>query len=66
MAFFFDEVKVNRVESSHDPNNPGSGRVMQKCGLRYEGTRRQADFNNRGIVDSALYGLTAAEYRALA
>ena len=66
MAFFFDEVKVNRVESSHDPNNPGSGRVMQKCGLKYEGTRRQADFNNRGIVDSALYGLTAAEYRALA
>ncbi len=62
MAFFFDEVRVNRVESSHDPNNPGSGRVMQKCGLKHEGIRRQADFNNRGIVDSVLYGLTAAEY----
>lgn len=63
MAFFFDEVGVNRVEASFDPNNPGSGRVMQKCGLKYEGTRRQADFNNRGIVDSALYGMLAAEWQ---
>lgn len=63
MAFFFDEVGANRVESSHDPNNPGSGRVMQKCGMKHEGIRRQADFNNRGIVDSALYGMLASEWR---
>lgn len=40
IAFFFEEVKVNRIESQHDPNNPASGRVMVKCGLQYEGTLR--------------------------
>ncbi|ODU54865.1 MAG: GNAT family N-acetyltransferase [Clostridium sp. SCN 57-10] len=60
----FDEVKVNRIESQHDPRNPGSGKVMTKCGLRYEGTLREADFSNCGIVDAAMYSLLAREYRA--
>ena len=34
MDFFFDEVEVNRVESRHDPRNPHSGMVMQKCGMK--------------------------------
>lgn len=62
IAFFFEEVKVNRIESQHDPNNPASGRVMVKCGLQYEGTLRQADFSNQGIVDAAMYSLLAQEY----
>ncbi|MDR3277716.1 MAG: GNAT family N-acetyltransferase, partial [Oscillospiraceae bacterium] len=41
IRFFFEEVGVNRVESRHDPRNPNSGRVMLKCGMKYEGTRRQ-------------------------
>jgi RimJ/RimL family protein N-acetyltransferase len=63
IPFLFDEVKVNRIESQHDPNNPNSGRVMTKCGLKYEGTLRQADFSNKGIVDAAMYSLLASEYR---
>lgn len=59
----FDQVKVNRIEAQHDPQNPGSGKVMMKCGLRYEGTLRQADFSNRGMVDAAMYSLLADEYR---
>lgn len=62
IPFFFDRVGVNRIESQHDPDNPNSGKVMQKCGLTYEGTLRQADFNNRGIVDAAMYSLLASEY----
>ncbi len=64
IPFFFDIVKVNRIESQHDPNNPNSGKVMKKCGLKYEGTLRQADFNNKGIVDAAMYSLLAYEYYA--
>lgn len=56
--FLFDEVGVNRVESCHDPRNPYSGKVMEKCGLRYEGTKIQGDWNNSGICDVAFYGLT--------
>lgn len=62
IPFLFDEVKANRIESQHDPNNPHSGMVMKKCGLQYEGTLRQADFSNRGIVDAAIYSLLASDY----
>ena len=62
IKFFFEEVGVNRIESRHDPNNPGSGKVMEKCGMRYEGLLRQADKNNQGIVDAACYGILAEDY----
>ena len=55
--FFFDEVGVNRVETRHDPDNPNSGAVMRKCGMKYEGTLRQSDRNNQGICDAAWYGI---------
>lgn len=60
--YFFKEVGINRVESRHDPNNPNSGKVMMKCGMRYEGTVRQADINNQGICDYSMYGILAEEY----
>ncbi|KNY25860.1 GNAT family N-acetyltransferase [Pseudobacteroides cellulosolvens] len=57
IKFFFNDVQVNRIEARHDTKNPKSGKVMEKCGLVYEGTRIQADKNNTGICDIALYGL---------
>lgn len=62
IPFLFEEVGVNRIESQHDPNNPHSGNVMKKCGLKYEGTLRQADYNNQGIVDACMYSLLRDEY----
>ena len=57
MNFLFDEVGMKRIESLHDPNNPHSGAVMKKCGMRYEGTLRNADWNNQGICDACYYGI---------
>ena len=62
IPFLFNEVGVNRIESQHDPNNPNSGRVMTKCGLKYEGKLRRADFSNQGIVDACMYSLLRDEY----
>ena len=62
MKFFFEQVKVNSIESMHDPNNPNSGKVMKKCGMLYEGTLRQADYSNKGIVDACVCGLLAQDY----
>ncbi len=62
VEFFFNEVKVNRVESRHDPKNIGSGKVMQNCGMLYEGTIKQGDWNNQGICDYSIYGLTLEDY----
>ncbi|HBR33211.1 MAG TPA: N-acetyltransferase, partial [Firmicutes bacterium] len=44
VEFFFEEVQVNRIESRHDPRNPNSGKVMEKCGLQFEGTVKQGDW----------------------
>ena len=59
--FLFDSVGVNRAEARHDPNNPNSGKVMEKCGMRYEGTLRQADRNNQGICDCCYYAILAQD-----
>lgn len=59
--FLFDTVEVNRVECRHDPRNPNSGKVMRKCGMRYEGTLRSADRNNQGLCDACYYGLLRSE-----
>ena len=61
MDFMFDTVEVNRVESRHDPMNPNSGKVMRKCGMKYEGTLRSADRNNQGICDACYYALLRSE-----
>ncbi len=63
MDFFFDEVNVNRVEARHDPNNPHSGMVMRKCGMKYEGTMRSADRNNQGICDVCCYAILKSDVR---
>jgi ribosomal-protein-alanine N-acetyltransferase len=57
IAYFFDVAGVNRVEARHDANNPNSGGVMVKCGMKYEGTMREADWNNQGICDSVMYAI---------
>lgn len=64
IAFFFEEVGAGRVQARHDTRNPNSGAVMAKCGMKYEGTLRQADRNNQGICDAAVYGILREEYHA--
>lgn len=61
MDFLFDVVDVNRIESRHDPRNPNSGKVMEKCGMKYEGTLRSSDWNNQGICDACYYALLKSE-----
>ncbi|MDT3843416.1 MAG: GNAT family N-acetyltransferase [Bacillota bacterium] len=63
IAFFFEEVGANRIESRHDPKNPHSGMVMKKCGMKYEGTLRESDRNNQGICDACWYAILRSEYR---
>lgn len=62
MDFLFKEVEVNRIEARHDPRNPNSGNVMKKCGMKYEGTMRAADFNNQGICDACYYAILKEEW----
>ena len=62
VKYLFEEVGFNRIAANHDKNNPKSGRVMQKIGMTYEGTLRQAGFCNRGIVDEVFYSILKEEF----
>lgn len=63
IEFLFDSVKVNRIEACHDLNNPHSGAVMAKCGMRYEGTLRQAGRGKQGAYDLCWYAILAGDER---
>ena len=62
IRYLFVTVGLNRIQAGHDVNNPNSGRVMEKCGMRYEGTLRQADRNNQGVCDTVLRAILRNDY----
>jgi len=62
IRFLFEEVGMNRIQATHDPRNPKSGRVMEKCGLKYEGTLRQASRNNQGVCDEVMRAILREDY----
>lgn len=63
MDYGFSDLGLNRIEAHHLARNPASGRVMQKLGMRYEGTLRQKVRKWGRFEDVAMYGLLAAEWR---
>ena len=64
IKFFFEEVGVNRLVAEHDPANPNSGKVMEKCGFKYEGTLRSAIWTpHQGLTDSVVYAILAEDYK---
>lgn len=61
--YLFRETEVLRIAAYHDIRNVGSGAVMRKCGLQYEGTLRAAEVNNVGICDIAQYAILKSDYQ---
>lgn len=62
IAYLLREVGANRVSARHNVNNPASGRVMQKAGMRREGILRRTIRDNQGIADAAVYSILADEW----
>ncbi len=62
MDFLFHEVGVNRIEAGFDSNNPNSGKVMEKAGMRKEGVHRQGGRNNQGLFDLVVYAILRKDY----
>ena len=62
IEYLFTQVGMNRIAARHDPNNPHSGGVMRKCGMKYEGTHRACDRNNQGVCDAAQYAILRTEW----
>lgn len=53
----FEDIGINRVESTHYKGNPNSGRVMQKAGMLFEGEGKQ-EVKVKGIFHDVIhYGI---------
>ncbi|MBQ9922850.1 MAG: GNAT family N-acetyltransferase [Clostridia bacterium] len=57
IAFGFDELSLNRIYARHMMGNERSGRVMQKCGMRYEGIIRGSMYIKGKYCDVAQYAI---------
>ena len=57
IAYGFDRLVLNRIFAEHFTRNAASGRVLQKAGMRHEGTLRQAHKKWGEYVDSELYAI---------
>ena len=62
IEYTFEAMDVNRIEAQHELENPSSGRVMEKCGMRKEGELRQRLYNKGRYVDVALYAILKEDY----
>lgn len=62
VGYLFTDLGVNRVESSLHPDNPPSARVLEACGLMYEGLTRQSFWVGDECSDDMLYGMTRSDW----
>ncbi len=58
---FEGEKDLNRIFTTHDARNEKSGRVMQKAGMHYDGTLRDAKINKFGFYDAAYYSVLRSD-----
>lgn len=66
IRYAFETLRLNRVEAIHEVDNPASGAVMRKCGMRHEGCLRQKLRNKGQYVDVDLYAILRADPRPAA
>lgn len=60
--YLIKEVGYNRLEISHAIKNPASGKVAQKCGFKFEGTKREYFKSLNGeFLDIAFYSILKSD-----
>ncbi len=62
IGFCFDELEMNRVEAHCEEENTASERVMEKCGMKYEGALRQKVFIKDKYRTMKMYSILKNEY----
>ncbi len=66
MRFGFEELSLELVSVYHYPENTRSRRVIEKCGLIFEGMLRRTIRTDSGDVHNEMcYSLLAEEYAAM-
>ena len=65
LGYGFEVMGLNRIHAMHMTRNPASGRIMQKIGMKHEGTSRQAVKKWGKFEDMEYYGILRSEYAGL-
>ena len=63
LGWAFESLRLHRVFAVHFARNPASGRVMQKAGMRHEGSLRQHDKKWDAYLDVEVYGILDSDWR---
>ena len=64
--FLFEKVGVHRIEISHVVQNPSSGKIAQKCGMEFEGTKKEGFKDPDGnFLDLDCYGILKSRWEEL-
>ena len=62
VRYGFAQLNLNRIHSFYMTKNPASGRVMQKLGMKYEGTLRKCIKKWDVFEDVNVYSILRSEY----
>ncbi len=63
LTFAFEDVGLHKICAKHDVENPASGRIMQKLGMRQEGYMKlDAQRLDGTYSDMVLYGILRDEW----
>lgn len=64
--YLFSEINMNRIGISHAVKNPASGKVALKCGLTFEGTKREYHKTLTGeFLDISEYSILRREWKGV-
>jgi RimJ/RimL family protein N-acetyltransferase len=66
LDYGFAALELERIYAAHFPWNPASGRVLEKAGMRREGTLRGHVQKNGARIDLQFFGILRAEHAAAA
>ena len=64
VQYGFETLGLNRIYASHSTNNPASGNVLRKLGMRHEGTQRQHIMKWGEFLDLDLYAILKSDYES--
>lgn len=63
LRFGFETIGAHRIHAARFSRNPASGRVLEKIGMRCEGTLRQHMLRWERFEDAVVYGILRDEWR---
>jgi ribosomal-protein-alanine N-acetyltransferase len=62
IKYGFEKLDLNRIEGRCNHNNVGSGRVMEKLGMKFEGTLREQMKIKGEFVDQRMYAILNKDF----